>query len=475
MTKTYRKDTIQAAFDELMIVYKYNILAFIREMFEAEPTFQQLLFLADAVAGESSRVAVKSCTSSGKTACLAWLILWGLAVEDDIRILVTAPTFPLLNRVLRTEIDKWHLKMPKLVQDMYDMTQSVITRKGQKTHRCDFATASSDNEQALAGGHSGNYWIIADEGAAIDDYVYEVLMGTLSYGSSGRFLITSNPTRSFGFYYELFSTNNKHWKLHTFDAFHTPHVSKEYIEEVRDTYGIDHDFYRVRILGQFPRASSTQFFEAEVLESALSNTLDPRSYYPFEKIAGVDVARFGDDATVLTTRQGPKLVDRTLFRGLNTMEVAGLVFDYWKQHNHKAVMVDGTGLGAGVVDRARELGVPVVDVIVGSTSSNPKKYMNVKTQLMGSMKDWIANGADLSALFGDKFIRREFLAIEYGYNKKMQMCVATKKDTKSKNKGYSPDTVDSIGLTFADDVYLTTRTRQSSCNARSIKVANYAW
>ena len=463
---------VQRYFDELMLLYKYNILAFIRDMFGVEPTFQQMLMLADALGGNKARVAIKSCTSSGKTACLAWLILWALAVEDDIRILATAPTFPLLDRVLRTEVEKWHMKMPDIIADMYTITEKKVVRAGNKTHRCDFATASSENEQALAGGHSGNYWIIVDEGAAVGDSVYEVLMGTLSYGSSGRMIIASNPTRSYGFYYNLFATNNKHWKLHTFDAFNTPHVDGAYIQEVRDTYGEDSDFYRVRILGEFPRASSTQFFSTDDVESAMERDYELRSYAQFQKIAGADIARFGDDETVFVTRQGPKITDITSYHGLDTMEVSARLLEYYRQHQHSAVMIDGTGLGAGVVDRCRQYEIPVVDVIVSNRSSNPNQYVNLRSQLYGSLRDWLKNEADIPK---EDRVRRQFLSVQYGYNGKMQMQLASKKDIKKLNNGESPDIPDACSYTFAEDSFLTFRGRTMNRQARNVVNADYMW
>ena len=461
---------LQQLFDDQLIIYKTNILAFIR-MMGAEPTLQQILFIQDAISSYKARVAVKSYTSSGKTAALAWLILWAIAVEDDIRILATAHTYPLLNRVLRTEIQKWYLKMPEVMQDIYIMTNDRIQRKGNETHRCDFVTASSENEQALAGGHSSNYWIIVDEGSAVDDDVYEVLIGTLSYGKGGRILITSNPTRSVGFYYDLFSEDNPFWKLHTFTAFDSPNVEQEYIDEVAHTYGEDHDFYRVRILGEFPKASSTQYITAHEIQEAIDNKLNPNAYHNYPKVAGIDIARFGDDETVFITRQGPKLLDITKFRGLNTMEVAGKMVDYYHVHQHDSLFVDGVGLGAGVVDRGKELGVPVVDVIVSNKSSNPAKFVNVKSQLWGSLKDWLGNGADIP---NDPELRKQLLSMEYGYNNRMQVQLMGKKELKKKH-GFSPDIPDSLALTFAEDTYLTLQRGASSRRARKVQMGNYLW
>ena len=462
-----RKATAQEAFELAMTEFKHNPLAFIKVMFDAEPTLQQLRMMNDVVSDSKCRVAVKSCTSSGKTCMLAWLILWALAVEDDIRILATAPTFPLLNRVLKTEIEKWMNKMPPNFREMYDSTRDCIKRVGNSVHRCDFATASAENEQALAGGHSGNYWIVCDEGSAISDEVYEVLLGTLSYGSGGRFVIVSNPTRSVGFYFDLFTQDNPFWKLHTLTAFGTPHVDEAYIEEVRQTYGEDHDFYRVRILGEFPKAASTQFITSDEVDLPQKNDLQLLDYHNFPKVGSIDVARFGDDDTVFVTRQGPKILDISRFRGLNTMEVAAQGLMYWKQHGHQVMFVDGTGLGSGVVDRGLELGMPIVDVVVGNKSSNPKKYVNLRAQLWGSMKEWLANGADIPF---DADLKKQLLSMEYGYNGRLQIQMMSKKELKKKHS-FSPDIPDAIALSFAEDAFLTTR-KGGPTKARQVRMGS---
>jgi hypothetical protein len=461
----------QDQFDAFLLMCKDNPLLFIRVMFNAEPSLQQLMLMQDVISSQRSRVAVKSCTSSGKTACLSWLTLWGLAVQDDIRILITAPTFPLLNRVFLTEIQKWHFKMPEVARDMYTITQDKIIRKGNSTHRADLATASSENEQALAGGHSGNYWIIVDEGSAVNDDIYEVLLGTLSYGEGGRIIIASNPTRNTGFYHDLFADNNPYWKLHTFTAIESPNVTPQYIEEMAHTYGEDSDFYRVRILGEFPRTASSQFISAESVDEAMKRRLDPHTYINFPIVGGVDVARFGDDQTVFVTRQGPKILDITPLKGLNTMEVTAEMVAYYHKYRHHSVYVDGTGLGAGVVDRGRELKVPVVDVVVANKSSNPAKYVNLKSQLWGSMKEWLDNGADIP---NDPELRKQLLSMEYGYNGKMQMMLMGKKDLKKKH-GFSPDAPDAIALTFAEDAYLTVRRGASSRQVRQVAMGDFLW
>lgn len=465
-----RAQVLQDEFDKLVLHYQQDPLAMIHAM-GATPTNQQILLLHDAIVNPKARVAVKSCTSSGKTATVAWLILWGLATQDDIRILATAPTWPLLNRVMRTEVDKWLQQLPPIMQDMYIPSQEKLIRKGKTTHRCDFATASSENEQALAGGHSGNYWIFADEGSAIEDKVFEVLVGTLSYGSGGKLIVTTNPTRSVGFVYDLFTQGNPHWKLHTFTAFGSPHISQEYIQEVKDTYGEDHDFYRVRILGEFPKASSLQFFPTDIVENAARRNLQLTDYHHYPKVGGIDIARFGDDSTVFVTRQGPKIIDITRYKGLNTMEVAGLMMQYWQYHGHKVLFVDGTGLGAGVVDRGRELGVPLVDVVVANRSSNPRRYVNVRSQLAGSTKEWLENGADIP---NDSQLKRQFVAVEYGHNNKLQVMLMSKKDLKKRN-GFSTDDVDAIALTFAEETFLTLGRGAAGSRAREVVMGNYLW
>lgn len=446
----------------------------IETLFDVQLTNQQKQ-LVNYAAHQTARVAVASCTGSGKTAVLSMLTLLYLMVLPDCRILITAPSSNHLERVFRSEIDKWYKKLPEQIQNRFDLTQRKVEYKTSKyTHFASLVTASVEQREALAGGHSENYVILADEASGIPEDAFDILLGTLSTGKGGRFIQVSNPQRASGRYFEIFQRDLPGWKKIFFSAYDSPNVNSEWIEEMKVTYGEDSDIFRMRVLGQFPRVGISQFIPAETVDAAIRNRIDLRTYGNYSKLMGVDVARFGDDITCFVVRQGPKLLDMRTYRGLDTMEVASKVSEFQAIHNCATIYIDSIGVGAGTADRLRQLRLPVKDVVVSNKSSDPNTYSNLRAQLWGKMREWLANGdVDIPAeLIGkDHNIATQLTSMEYGYNNKMQIQLLSKRDLKK--MGYpSPDCADALSFTFADAVF-EHRTRNRT--KKVISQSNYLW
>lgn len=450
-----------------------NILG-VESLFSVELTSQQkdLVRLAD---DQKARVAVSSCTGSGKTAVLSMLTLLYLMILPDCRILITSPSSQQLRRVFYAEIRKWMRRMPEQFQAFYEPTIETIKYINSTKYEnfASMVTASVENKEALQGGHAENYVIFADEASGINEDAFDIMLGTLSTGLGGRFIQVSNPVRSSGRFYQIFQNDLGRWDKLYFSAFDSPNVNKEWIEDMRDTYGEDSDLYRMRVLGQFPRVGIAQYISADMVEECFKNNLEYKEYYNYPKVMGVDIARFGDDKTAFVVRQGPKLLEIRTFKGLDTMEVASRIAEYQAIHQCSAIMIDSVGIGAGVFDRTKDLKLPVVEVIVSQKSSDPSIYSNLRAQLWGEMKKWLANGADLpvSAKTKEINLQGELTSMEYFYNTKMQLQMLAKKDLKRKGLE-SPDVADALGLTFAAQAYDMTPARRMK---KRVKRMNTIW
>jgi len=443
----------QEQFDDLVVLWSQDHVLGIESLFDVELTEQQKT-LVRLSSSQAARVAVASCTGSGKSAVLSMMTLLYLMVLPDCRILVTAPSSNHLERVFRAELEKWYRRMPAQFQELYELTQRKITYKTSKSVQyASLVTASVEQPEALAGGHSDNYVILADEASGIPEDAFDILLGTLSTGRGGRFIQVSNPVRSAGRFFEVFNRDLGTWDKLYFSAFDSPNVNKDWIEEMRETYGEESDYYRMRVLGQFPRVGVAQFISADVVEAAFKNRVDLRSYHNFPKVMGVDVARFGDDLTVLIIRQGPKVVDFKTYKNLDTMEVAMKVSEFQAIHRCVAIYIDSIGVGAGTADRCRQLNLPIKDVIVSGKSTEPTVYCNLRAQLWGKMREWLENGADLPTELLEKELNlgSQLNSMEYGYNNKMQIQLLAKKDLKK--MGYpSPDIADALSFTFYEAI-----------------------
>lgn len=438
-----------ARFGDFMVEWSINPVQGVRDLFGTEPTKQQIDLIRDAW-NPHARVAISSCTGAGKTTALTWLTYLFLLTQDDCRILVTSPSFQQLTRVYHAEMLKWRGKMPKKVADMFEITRErVIMTSKTKVQVANLVTASADNKESLQGGHAGNYVILADEASGIEEATFDVLLRTLSTGTGGRFVLTSNPTRSVGRFYDIFHKDLPGWNKHFFRAFDCPHIAPGFAQEMEDTYGKDSDHYRIGVLGEFPRTTNSQFISAESVDDAINNNLPFLAFHNYPIVIGADIARFGDDETVFVARQGPRILNITQLKHLDTQEVAAALMEYHREYPAKVIFIDAIGIGAGVFDRCKHLKMPVKEVMGSHKSSKPLEYFNMRSQLWGEMRHWVNNGADIPMI---EDLRSQLIGMTYGYTAKMQIALTTKKDIKKQGLK-SPDIGDAIALTFADAVY----------------------
>lgn len=451
---------------ELLLVYKNDPVLAIESLFSVKLDNQQKQLVLGAQ-DPNARIAVKSSQGAGKTSCLVWMVLYYLLTLEDCRILITAPSAQQLNRVFHSETQKWFARLPDVFKAFFDIKKESIHIKGKEYQMASLVTGNPSNIEGLQGGHATNYIIMGDEASGLEEKVFDTLLGTLGAGD-GRFIMTSNPVRNSGRFYEIFATENPRWLKLTFNAMESAVTSQRWIDEMKEMYSELDDNWQIRVLGNFGRFGEQQFISSSLIEEAANNWLEHKIYANYPRVAGVDVARFGADQTVFTLRQGPKILDITRYSNLDTMEVAARVTDYYQRFGPTNIFIDSIGVGAGVYDRTAELGLPVREVIVSQASNNPKMYGNFRAQLWGEMRDWMQNGADIP---DDRDLISQLNAMQYTYNNKMQVLLMSKKDIKRMGLP-SPDIADSISLTFAGNVYISNTVRAAK---RAIRKTNFHW
>ena len=434
---------------ELLRLYQGNPVAFVRGVFGASPTDQQISLLNSAVK-KDSRLAVKSCTASGKTAALVWLVYYFLCCHPNCRGLVTAPTASQLFRVFRSELILWHGRMEPVMRDLFEIMNEKIFLVGRKdTQYFSWVTGSTDNKESFAGLHADKVVLMVDEASALPKEIFDTLYGTLSYGDTS-FILVSNPVRAEGPFYDIFANakSKSVWDTLTFTSYGSPNVDKEWIEEIIEYYGKDSDFFKMRCMGEFPLMSEAQFINVSLIDEAIDRQLLPQDYHHFPRILGCDVARFGNDSSVIVDRQGPKLHNILFFKGLDTVAFTEKILQYYKASQYVNVCVDGIGVGSGVVDQLKRFNLPVIDVNVSCKSSDPKTYFNLRSQLYGEVRDWLP-GADLP---NHKELRDDLIGINYSYNNKLQIILESKKEMKRRGDK-SPDFGDALALSFAPNTF----------------------
>lgn len=172
-------------------------------------------------------------------------------------------------------------------------------------------------------------------------------------------------------------------------------------------------------------------FEAEAWE-----------YLP--KVMGVDIARFGENSSTICIRQGRKVFDIEILPKQDLMQTAHHVAEAIRRERPIQVFVDGSGIGAGVVDRLRQLNFPVVDVNGGNSSLNPR-FLNKRVEMWWEMREFIEGTCELPK---DSKLKEELACVEYDYTDKGRIRLDRKSDIMDEY-GFSPDRADALAMTFA--------------------------
>ncbi|MEG3641085.1 terminase [Magnetococcus sp. PR-3] len=401
------------------------------------------------------RIAVASGHGIGKSAFVGMLLNWAMDTLTNTRGVVTANTDTQLRTKTWAELSKWHnLNRISPLLNMQCLAASRHAKGREKTWAVHAIPWSETHTEGFAGLHNQGKRIVVvfDEASAIPDIIWEVTEGALTDADTQIIWIAfGNPTRSTGRFRACFGKYKHLWHTLQVDSRSVPHTNKQQLEEWVETYGEESDFVRVRVRGQFPRQSSSQFIGHDTIQQASQRQGGACRHDPL--VMGVDPARFGDDQMVIFTRSGRNgrqwpVIKR---RGLDTMQVAYLVAEQIQLHNPTTVFVDEGGLGAGVVDRLHDLGYrQVVGVNFGARALDPDRYVNLRAEMWGKMRDWLQSGM----IPNDAELMEDLAAPTYSYAGEMRIQLERKEQMKKRGLA-SPDVADALALTFAYPINLT--------------------
>jgi hypothetical protein len=410
------------------------------------------------------QMATSSGHGIGKSALTAWLSGFIMSTRPYCKGVVTANTSPQLRTKTWAEIHKWNKR--SITGHWFDVTSGQQMKMTHVDHpeswRLDAQTCAKENSEAFAGLHAANStpFYIFDEASAIDDSIWEVSEGGLTDGEPMWFTF-GNPTRSSGRFFQCFNRLKHRWEQQKIDSRKAKMTNKAKIQEWVDDYGEDSDFVRVRVRGEFPRSGSSQFISIEDVDNCINYVAE--GYEKLPKIIAVDVARFGDDQTVIGCRQGRKIWPLDKYRGIDTMETAAKVAEKIAEFKPDAVFIDGGGVGGGVVDRLKQLGHDVIEVNFGGKPRDNKQYANKRAEMYGDLRAALKAGIDLP---DDHELHDELIAIEYGFNAKQQIQLEKKEDMKRRGLS-SPDCGDDLAMMFADNVIKSIRKPKPQMRAKN--------
>ncbi len=405
------------------------------------------------------QIAVASGHGIGKSALVAWLILWAFTTAPDTRGVVTANTETQLKTKTWAELGKWYNLF--IGRDHFTLTATALLSKDpnrERTWRIDQVPWSEKNTEAFAGLHNKGkrLLLIMDEASAIPDMIHEVAEGALTDSDTEiLWIMFGNPTRNIGRFKEAFPGGrfHKYWLTRAVDSRTVPVTNKKQIQQWIDTYGEDSDFCRIRIKGEFPKQGLMEFFSAADIDAAMER--EATSFHHDPLAIGVDVARYGANNSVIFLRKGrdARSIARQSYNGINTLELAAKVFDVHVAYRPDGIFIDGGGVGGGVVDSVRGMHLHCYEVQFGGKDdvggqvwgNAGEKYANKRAAMYGALRAWLKTGA----IPQDYDLRTAMLAIRYTFNNRDEIQLLSKEDILKDTPNVILDDVDALALTFA--------------------------
>ena len=421
----------------------------------------------------SPRMAMKASKGVGKTALEAWLVWNFMLTRINPKIACVAIDGPNLRDNLWTEIALWRSKCP-LLQSMYEWTaKRVFHRLYPDTWFCSARTwpKTADREQqsaTLAGLHADYIMFVLDESGGMPSAIMASAEAALSSCVEGHIVQAGNPTHLSGPLYDACTKAKRLWYVVQINADpdnpkRASRVSVEWAKEQIELYGADNPWVLVNVLGQFPPASINALIGPEEIEAAMGRMYRADQLQGSSRTLGIDVARFGDDASVICRRMGLQVWPFSRYRNLNSIQGAGITARIWNEFGADACFLDATGgYGAGWEDQLRAMKRNPIPINFSAQAHNPGRFFNKRAEMYWDAVEWIKRGGALPRGPGSAELLASRTQTTYSF-KGDRIILEDKAQIKDR-LGFSPDEADAFVLTFAEPISATLQTQLPARN-----------
>ena len=410
---------------------------------------------------EVLQLARASGRGIGKSALVAWLVLWFISTRIGATVIISANTEDQLRKVTFAEIMKWNtLALNSHWFEVVGITvtpakwlKEIVERDLQKGTTAWGAFGklwSEDNPEAYAGVHNHEgVMVIYDEASGIPDAIWSIAKGFFTEITKNRFwLAFSQGRRNSGYFFEIFNKKRDFWDGDQIDARTVEGTDPKVYQEIIEEHGEDSDEARVEVYGLFPKNDGLSFISTGLIDAAVGREVKDDKTAPI--IIGVDPASAeeGADWFVILVRQGLKILDIQRYKLEDTERgtMAGVdhIIGAIKTYKPTLTVIDQGGLGGPIKDRLTEQKYKVRGVNFGWKSSKPNRYKNKRAEMWGLMKKWLEDGS----IPDDKYLRTDLAAPKKKPEAQGLVLLESKKDMKARNLA-SPDTADALAVTFA--------------------------
>lgn len=394
------------------------------------------------------QAAITSGHGIGKSTLTAIIILFIMSTRPNCRGMVTANTSDQLRTKTWAELGKWLKRCVYRGWFEYNNgkgNMNIYHKDFPEAWRTDATTCREENSESFAGLHAANSspFYIFDESSAIPDKIFEVAEGGMTDGEPFWFLF-GNPTRNSGRFREAFRRFRHRWYNKAVDSRSVQITNKEKIEEWKNDYGEDSDFFKVRVKGVFPSQSIKQFFPESITEPARGRQIERHQYSFATKILTVDPAWEGDDAIEIGLLQGLTFqLLKTIPKNDNDVDVATIIAQLEDKHQADGVNIDA-GYGTGIVSIGRTWGRDWNLIWFAGKSPDPG-FLNMRAYMAGMAKKWLIEGGCLP---DDDELYSDIGNVETVSRVDGKIQLESKKDMKARGLR-SPNKMDAWMLGFA--------------------------
>src|SRR6516225_4886802 len=445
-TDAMTDDTLDSVADELVLC-RADPVRFVETMFDwdgpelkgkaPEPWQREVLCgVRDGLPlNKAVRLAVANGHGIGKTCLTSWIVLWAISTCKDCRGILTASNEAQLHTRNRAELRKWYRLFRG--RTFFELTATAllhVDHQCQQSWRIDLLPWNEHRPEAFAGLHNQGkrILVIMDEASVIPGIIWQTIEPVMTDVSTEIiWCVFGNPLHPTGPFRECFGKFAHRWQRWHIDARTVGISDKQQIKEWAEDHEEDSYFFMTRVRGEFPSAGALQFIDTDLVEQAM--TREPQSLPNDPLVVGVDMARFGDDASVIYPRRGmdARSIAPIIVRKSATDRVEDLILQFCTEHTVDVIFIDGSGAGGAVAYHlANRHNLPIEDIQFGSkalNATNQVRYAQRRSEMWGNMKDALK----YLAIPHSSELRDQLIGPEYDYNLKGELQLEKKKCERS--------------------------------------------
>ena len=418
-----------------------SALEFVEGMLKERPYPKQeeILRLVDSKAW---RISVVGCNGSGKDWTTARIVLWWVHRYSPAKAIVTGPTLRQVEDIVWNEVRAAHGKAADRMPGRMLKNRYVID---EETFALGFTTNTPDK---ILGFHSPNLLAVITEAHAIPDDYYRAIRRL----NPSKLLLTGNPFSTGGVFYDSHHRHRNLWETVQIGAEDTPNIEARRIvhpgmvtladmENHKREWGEDSSMYIGSVLGEFPENLDERVVPLSAARAAAERELEAEGAV----IVACDVAHKGHDHTVVMRRQGGVARIARRVRGYDAMEVCGILKSYCDENRVDVLVIDAVGVGAGVVDRMREVGLKTARIEGfngGNDAKRKDRFSDRNAEVWWAMREHYLEG--MLDTENDANLIGQVSGRAYGVESDGRIRLQSKKTMKD-----SPDEADALAMTFA--------------------------